>query len=463
MNSYADFLKSKMITAQPTGFAVSRESLPANLYDYQKDLVLWALARGKSALFTMTGTGKTAMQVSWANEVVNYVACSKVLILAPLAVSKQTVREALKFGIHVNSCRHQSDVKIGVNITNYEMLQHFDPTQFTGIVLDESSIIKAQDGKTRKAITAFAKNIPYRLACTATPAPNDFMELGTHAEFLGIMSFTEMLATFFVHDGGDTSKWRLKGHAQESFWQWLASWSVFLTKPSDLNYSDNGFDLPQLHTHQHVVESDAPEGALFAFEAHGLQERQAARRESLERRVAKCAEIVKKSPKPFMVWCGLNSESEALKLAIPGSVEIKGSDSDQHKETAMMDFADGKIDVLISKSSICGFGMNWQVCSNTAFVGMSDSFEALFQSTKRFHRHGQKNEVHRHLIISEAEGSVLANVQRKESDFMRMIGEMVEHTKNMSIVNIKQLSNQKIIYSPTQKIELPSWLQEGGY
>jgi len=291
MNDYEVFLQSKLITAQPSGFKVNRSDLPSNLYEYQKDLVMWAISRGKAALFTMTGTGKTAMQVSWA-DLITRNKVERVLIMAPLAVSKQTVREALKFGITVTPCRTQDDVKPGVNIINYEMMQHFDPSQFGGIVLDESSIIKNQSGKMRAAITEFAKNIPYRLACTATPAPNDFMELGTHAEFLGIMNFTEMLATFFVHDGGDTAKWRLKGHAKDIFWQWLASWSVFLTTPSDLGYSDEGFKLPALHTHQHVVESDAPEGALFAFEAHGLQERQSARRESIERRVAKCVEIV---------------------------------------------------------------------------------------------------------------------------------------------------------------------------
>jgi hypothetical protein len=293
MNDYDKFLKTKLITAIPSGFKMDRKDLPINLYDYQKDLVMWAVARGKAALFCMTGTGKTAMQVSWADAIIKH-GIENVLILAPLAVSKQTVREGAKFGIIVNLCRNQEDVKPGINIANYEMLQHFDPLKFGGIVLDESSIIKNQTGKMRAAITQFAKNIPYRLACTATPAPNDFMELGTHAEFLGIMSFTEMLATFFVHDGGDTSKWRLKGHAKDTFWQWLASWSVFLTKPSDLGYSDEGFILPQLHTHQHVVESEAQEGALFAFEVRVLQERQGARRESLERRVAKCVEIVNK-------------------------------------------------------------------------------------------------------------------------------------------------------------------------
>jgi superfamily II DNA or RNA helicase len=253
---YESFLKSKLFVSEPTGFDAGE--LPENLYPYQKYLVRWACKRGKAALFTMTGTGKTAMQVSWANEVCQYVAMAKVLILAPLAVSKQTVREALKFGIHVNPCRHQDDVKVGVNIANYEMLHHFDASKFNGIVLDESSIIKAYDGKMRKAIIDFAKHIPYRLACTATPSPNDYMELGNHSEFLGVMSYTEMLSTFFVHDGGETSKWRLKGHAEESFWKWLASWGVFLTKPSDLGYSDEGFDLPPLYTHQHVVESEAP-------------------------------------------------------------------------------------------------------------------------------------------------------------------------------------------------------------
>lgn len=459
--NYNEFLKSKLITTEPSGFDVGDDALPVNLYPYQRDLVKWACKRGKSALFTMTGTGKTAMQVSWAEQI------SKrgytVLILAPLAVSKQTVREALKFGIRVNPCRHQSDVTPGINIANYEMLHHFDPAQFGGIILDESSIIKAYDGKMRKIILGFARNIPYRLACTATPSPNDYMELGNHAEFLGVMSYTEMLSTFFVHDGGDTSKWRLKGHAEESFWRWLASWGVFLTKPADLGYSNEGFDLPALHTHQHVVQSEAPEGALFAFEARGLAERRGARKESLERRVDKCVEIVKQSRKPFLIWCDLNAESEMLKKAIEGSVEVTGSDSDEHKEKAMLDFAAGKIDVMITKPKIAGFGMNWQVCADTAFVGLSDSFEAIFQATKRFHRHGQTQEVNRHLIISEAEGSVLANVQRKERDFMSMIENMVEHTRMMNLENIRSLTHQKLSYNANDAIQFPEWIVEGGY
>ena len=460
MKRYIEFLKTKISVAQDSGFDVDSETLPKKLYPYQSDLVRWGCKKGKAALFTMTGTGKTAMQVSWADQVSKR--GHNVLILAPLAVSKQTVREAMTFGISVNQCKTSDDVASGVNITNYEKLHHFDPSKFGGIVLDESSIIKAYDGKTRKHILDFARNIPYRLACTATPSPNDYMELGNHSEFLGVMSYTEMLSTFFVHDGGDTSKWRLKGHAEESFWRWLSSWGVFLTKPSDLGYSDEGFVLPQLKTHQHVVQSNAPEGSLFAFEAKGLQERRAARKESLDNRVSMAVEIVNQSRKPFFVWCGLNAESTMLKQLIPGSVEVTGSDSDEHKEKAMMDFAAGKIEVMISKPSICGFGMNFQVCADTAFVGLSDSFESLFQSTKRFHRHGQTREVNRHLIISEAEGSVLTNVQRKEREFESMIQNMVGHTKNMNMTNIQRTTNQKIDYVAHESISLPPWLQKGG-
>lgn len=457
MSEYHDFLKRKLITTMPSGFEPF--ALSDRLYSYQDDLVRWACKRGKAALFTMTGTGKTMMQSAWADAVQSETS-GNVLILAPLAVAKQTVREAKKIGININYCRHSDEVKRGINITNYEILHHFDGCDWSGIALDESSILKALTGKVRNQIIEYSNRIPYRLACTATPAPNDFMELGNHAEFLGIMSFTEMLATFFVHDGGDTSKWRLKGHAEQKFWEWMASWGVFLTKPSDLGYSDEGFELPELNTYQHIVQSEATEGALFAFEAKGLQERQAARRESIQRRCEKAAEIVDqyRNDGPFMLWCDLNSESEMLTKMIPGGIEIKGSDKPEYKESAMLDFADGNVPVLISKPSICGFGMNFQVCHNTAFVGLSDSFEAVFQATKRFHRHGQKHEVNRHLIISEAEGSVLQNIQRKESEFMTMIGEMVKHTASINMGNIKKTHSEKIEYNGSVQMQVPEWI-----
>jgi len=457
---YNEFLQSKLITSEPSGFDIDRGRLPSQLYEYQKDLVQWGCKRGKAALFTMTGTGKTAMQVSWADEVVSHTG-GKVLVLAPLAVSRQTVMESAKFGINVHICRMSGETTEGADISNYEKLHHFNPDDYAGIVLDESSIIKDYAGKTRQAIIDFARQIPYRLACTATPSPNDYMELGNHAEFLGVMSYTEMLATFFVHDGGDTSKWRLKGHAEESFWKWLATWGVFLTKPSDLGYSDEGFDLPPLHTTQHVVESAPTEGNLFVVKASSLTERRAARKESLERRIAKCAEIVAQSRKPFLVWCDLNAESESITKSIPGAVEVTGSDSDEHKERCMLDFAAGKIDVMVTKPSICGFGMNWQVCSDTAFVGLSDSFEALFQATKRFHRHGQTREVNRHLIISEAEGSVMTNVKRKEKEFDIMIATMVDHTKKMTMENIRSLHREQDEYNANKPIIIPDWLIGG--
>ena len=459
---YDDFLSQKQKLVEDSGFDIDIDDLPENLYQYQKDLVRWSCKRGKSALFTMTGTGKTAMQVTWADEVY-YKTKGNVLILAPLAVSKQTVKEAKKFGISVNICKTSADIKPGLNITNYEKIHHFNSKDFVGIVLDESGIIKSHSGKTRNLLLEFATKIPYRLACTATPSPNDYMEIGNHAEFLGVMSFTEMLATFFVHDGGETAKWRLKGHAKEPFWKWLSSWCMFLTKPSDLGYSDEGFELPGLYTKQHIVASKAPDGEFFAMEVKGLSERITARRESINERVTRCIEIVKSHPKPFLVWCNLNSESEMLKKLIPGSVEVKGSDSDEHKEKSMLDFADGKIDVLISKPSICGFGMNFQVCSNTAFVGLSDSFESLFQATKRFHRHGQKNDVTRHLIISEAEGSVLKNIMRKEKEFEMMVANMILHTKKLNIESIKSSRNEKIEYKADKEMIIPKWLIQGGY
>lgn len=459
MSSYADFLKSKLIRSEPSGFNINRDELPSQLYDYQKDLVQWGLRRGKGALFTMTGTGKTPMQTAWAQAVSQYDGRGKVLMLAPLAVSKQTVKEmGEKFNMDIRPCRTADDLGPGLNITNYEMLHHFTPDGLTGIVLDESSILKAFDGKTRKMITDFSRAIPYKLACTATPAPNDFMELGTHAEFLGVMNYTEMLATFFVHDGGETSKWRLKGHAEERFYEWLASWGVFLSKPSDLGYSDTGFELPSLNTHQHIVESGASDGMLFACHAQTLQERRGARRESLQRRVEKCAEIVAESKKPFLVWCDLNDESKMLTAAIPGAVEVTGSDNDAHKEKCALEFAAGNIEVLVSKPSIFGFGLNFQTCGDMAFVGLSDSFESMFQATKRCHRYPRKGEVNRHIIYSESEGSVYQNVMRKESEFASMIDNMVQHTKIITQQNIKSLSRQHDTYNANEPVQLPAFL-----
>jgi DNA modification methylase len=445
---YTDFLDSKRLTAAPVGFDVDEATINPALFGFQRAIVRWALKRGRAAIFSRYGTGKTAMQLEWARHVAAHTS-QPVLILAPLAVAQQTTREGEKFNIAVTICRAQSDVRPGVNITNYEMLPHFDPQAFGGIVLDESSILKAYDGKTRTLITEAFAQTPYRLACTATPAPNDHMELGTHAEFLGVMSRVEMLSMFFVHDGGDTSVWRLKGHAEKEFWAWVCSWAVMLRTPSDLGYSDDGYNLPPLHYHQITVDvahqEQAAEGAqlyLFPVEAQTLIERRNARKVSLADRVAAAAELVNASDEAWIVWCNLNAESEALTKAILGAVEVTGSDTPEHKEQAARDFVDGKIRVLISKPSIFGFGLNFQHCHNEAFVGLSDSFEQMDQAIHRCHRYGQAEPVHVYIITSELEGAVVRNIERKREDHERMTNQMIAQTQDLSTVRGMERTTQ---------------------
>jgi superfamily II DNA or RNA helicase len=433
MDTYKEFLERKRISAPPCGLA-HVPALNSALFDFQRDIVAWALRRGRAAIFADCGLGKTLMQLEWARHIPG-----RVLILAPLAVAAQTVREGDKFGIGVTHCRDQSHVRDGINITNYEMLQHFDPSEFTGIVLDESSILKSYDGKTRtEIINAFAMT-QYRLACTATPAPNDYMELGNHAEFLNVMSRVEMLATFFVHDGGETQKWRLKGHAEHDFWAWLASWAVMIRKPQDLGYFAEGFELPELVAHEITVRVDEPtQGFLFPVEAQTLQERIAARRDTLTERVADCAAIVNASSDQFIVWCNLNNESDELRKAIPGSVDVKGSDGAEAKERAVIDFIEGRLRVLISKPSMFGYGLNLQCCHNMAFVGLSDSWEQYYQAVRRCWRFGQNKSVNVYLVCAETEGAVLSNLKRKEADAARMAESMVAHMAGLNQKNLHE-------------------------
>jgi len=439
MMEYQEFLERKAIVDRSTGLDTVPPLNPA-LFDFQSDIVSWALKRGRAAIFADCGMGKTPMQLEWAKHIPG-----RVLILAPLAVAQQTVREGKKFGIDVIYARQQSDAGSGITIANYEMLEHFDVSEYTGIVLDESSILKSYDGKTRtQIIEAFAKT-PFRLACTATPAPNDYMELGNHAEFLGVMSRVEMLSMFFVHDGGETQKWRLKGHAESEFWKWLASWAVMIRKPSDLGYDDGDFILPEMHMHEHSVSvSKIDDGHLFPVEAQTLQERLRARKDTITDRVAECAAVVNNSKGPFLIWCNLNEESAQIANAIPGAVEVKGSDSNAHKEKAMAGFSDGSVRVLVTKPSIAGFGMNWQHCANMAFVGLSDSYEQFYQAVRRCWRFGQKNPVNVHIITAETEGAVVANIKRKEADAMKMAANMVEHMKDL---------NRQALAGATQRIK----------
>lgn len=426
------------------------------MFEWQRDIVAWALKKGKAALFENCGLGKTIQSLEWCKIISEHTG-KPTLIIAPLAVSKQTRHEGEKFGYDVHICRAQSDVKDGINVTNYEMLSHFDLSKFDGIVLDESSILKHYAGKMRTQIIESCRSVPYKLSCTATPAPNDYMELGNQAEFLGVMKRTEMLAQFFVHDGGDTSKWRLKGHAEDTFWAWLASWAVVLTNPENLGYDGSDFVLPDLNVQYVVTPSSEPVAST-------LMERRKVRRASLADRCQKALEIVESKPdEQWLLWCDLNDESDELKRIIPDCVEVRGSDKVDYKEEKITEFAEGKLLRLVTKGSIAGWGINWQSCHNMIFVGLSDSYELLYQAIRRCWRFGQDKPVNVYIVISESEGAVRENIERKDEMCKRMITEMVSHTKEILANDIRSTVRMTEIYNPTMKMILPSWLIKGGY
>ena len=459
--TYQEFLKTKRIAAESTGFECNDRN-PA-LFDWQNDVVKWALRKGKCAIFSDCGTGKTRLLLQWGQKVHEHEG-KPILILAPLAVATQTKREGEKCGIDVHIVRDQSDCVNGLNITNYEMLSHFDPDQFVGVILDESSIIKHKDGKTRQMIQDMFEKTRYKLCCTATPAPNDFMELGTHAQFLGVMKQTEMLATFFVHDGGETQNWRLKGHAEKKFFEWVAGWACCFRRPQDLGYSEDGYDLPELRVHEVAVTSDKTELAdgqmmMFAPVGKTLLERRSARRNSMDARVAKAAEIANGTDEQVLVWCDLNAESKALTDAISGAVEVEGSMSLEDKETGIVGFLEGKNRCLVSKPSIAGFGINAQNAHIEIFVGLSDSFEAYYQAVRRCWRFGQDKPVDVYIVISDAEGAVKANIQRKQADAERMTDELIAFTKEFLKNDLRQTARDVDEYYAFEKMEVPGWLK----
>ncbi len=459
MNDYASFLANKAKVAQPVGFEAS--DLHPSLFTFQRDIVTWALRQGRCAIFADTGLGKTRMQLEWARQVSARV--GRVLILAPLAVAAQTAREGTMLGTPVALCREPSDIGPGISITNYDRLHRFDPSLFGGIVLDESSCIKHHDTKTlAQLIEAFGAT-PFRLAATATPSPNDFAELGTHAEFLGICTRAEMLSEYFVHDASDTQTWRLKGHARAHFWRWVASWGALIRKPSDLGYEDAGYALPPLEVQHHVAPTDISilrnMGVLFAEQARDLTERRNARKASITKRVQMVADLVNADDEPWLVLGDFNAETEGVARLVPDAVEVAGSDDPDDKAQSMLDFADGKIRVLVSKGSIVGWGMNFQRCARVAFVGVSDSWESYYQSVRRCYRFGQKRPVKVHIFSSEAEGSVIDNLKRKEADAKRMADELSVETCDALRSNILRRPRRHTPYEPSAAIALPGWLR----
>ena len=457
--SYRKFIESKSQVDTGDGFSPVWDA--PFLFDFQRALTTWALERGRAAIFADCGMGKTAMQLTWAENVVRKTN-RPVLILTPLAVSGQTVAEAAKFDIEAR--RSNGDVTRGIHVANYERLHHFSPDDFAGVVCDESSILKNFDGVTKDAVTEFMRRMRYRLLCTATAAPNDFVELGTSSEALGYLGHMDMLNRFFKNDvgnstatsrawgaqGGGAPKWRFKGHAEIPFWRWVSSWARSLRRPSDLGFSDDGFALPELIEREHVVKSIRPrEGYLFALPAHGLTEQREERRRTIKERCEKVAELLSGTGKPAVAWCHLNDEGDLIESLIPGAVQVSGTDSDDEKEAKFAAFASGEARVLVIKPVIGAWGLNWQHCAHmTVFAGYS--FEQYYQGIRRCWRFGQRNPVTVEHVVSDGEEEVLAARKFKASQSDRMFAALVQHMRDGMHVDRAGYGSKKE--------EVPSWL-----
>jgi len=455
--SYREFLENKRHVGAREGFAAT--NLPSFLFDFQAALVEWAVGMGRCAIFADCGLGKTAMELAWGEQVAKH-AGRPVLLLSPLAVSHQIEREAQKFGI--DAVRSDDGRLSGlITLTNYERLHHFRPEDFAGTICDESSILKSFDGARQTAITAFMRKMPYRLLATATAAPNDYIELGTSSEALGNLGHMDMLNRFFKNDlnnsftgrmRGEVSKWRFKGHAELPFWRWVTSWARAMRKPSDLGFSDEGFVLPPLREVEHLVDVQTlPDGMLFALPAVGLKEQREERRRSMQERCEKVAELVNSTGKPALVWCHMNDEGDLLERLIPDAVQVAGKDSDENKESRLLDFADGNARVLVSKQKIGGWGLNFQHCAHVVTFP-SHSFEGYYQGVRRCWRFGQKSPVTVDIVRTEGDGSVLKNMQRKASQadamFERLVAEMN---------NALRIDTAHGFHTPEK---VPSWLSK---
>lgn len=454
--NYIDFLSKKSGNKTQSGFDYLDSLLCKEIKPHQKACIDWACKRGRAALFLSTGLGKTLTQLEWAKQVV-YKTCQPVLIVAPLAVSEQTHREAGKFGIESKVVKDASDIDDAmIYITNYEKLHKFDCSVFSGVVLDESSILKGIQGKMRKMITESFINTPYKLSCTATPSPNDFMELGTQSEFLGIMSQVEMLAMFFIHDGGETSKWRLKGHGKVKFWEWLATWCIYIKSPADLGFDGKEYELGDIEYHKHEIQTK-PVDELFVSPVSGLLGRNQARKQTLVERCQMAADIVNSLDENCVVWCHLNAESDMLKSMIDGAVEVRGDTPNEDKVNHLMDYSDNKIKCLITKPKVAGFGMNWQTTRTCVFVGLSDSFEQYYQAIRRQWRFGQKRKVNVHIIYADIEGAVVENIKRKEMQNDEISKSMIDFMSDLTVKEINKAHQEKTEYK-TRVIALPEWV-----
>ncbi len=440
--NYKEFLTTKQYRISNQGKEIDRGLIHSRLFEWQKDIVLWAIRKGRCAVFLDTGLGKTFIQLEWAR-LLN----ENTLIISPLSVARQTVRESHKLDLDIKYIRSQPDSK-GIWVTNYEMIDNFDFSKFGAVVLDESSILKSISGATRKKLTGLCSKVKYRLCCTATPAPNDYIELGNHTEFLGICKQSEMLATFFINANkehtlqtlnGETyrrkgsnangTEWRLKHHAENPFFKWLSSWAITMTKPSDLGYDDNGFILPPLNITPIFISSEyKPTDQLFFTSLHGITDRLKVRQSTLEAKLDKLKEIVDTNKGQWIIWCGLDIESkESTKLL--NAIEVKGSDNIDYKVDTLEKFQDGEIPILVTKPKIAGFGMNFQNSHNMVFVGLNDSWETYYQCIRRQWRYMQTEPVNVYLIMHEAEMEVYSNVLRKDAQAKRLKEKLINEIK----------------------------------
>jgi superfamily II DNA or RNA helicase len=454
MPSYVDFCDRKRADVAKVGLA-DVPALHPSLFPFQRDIVEWALRLGRAAIFADCGMGKTRMQLEWA-----YHVPGRVLILAPLAVGAQTIAEARAMGYGeavVSQCR-DGESKARVVVTNYERLHYFTPGDFTGVVLDESSILKSYMGKTKRRIIEAFSGHRWRLCCTATPAPNDYLELGNHAEFLGVLDSHEMIARWFLPDTSTFGVYRLKRHGIQSYWQWVSSWSACIGKPSDLGYEDGDFVLPALEIKRSIVDVDIVDGAgdqLFRSTSLNATQVHKEKRRTAPLRAARVAELVLNEPtEQWLIWCETNYEADALRAVLPRAVEIRGSDSDELKSSSLLGFANGEIQTLITKAKIAGFGMNWQVCARMVFVGPTFSYEQFYQAVRRCWRFGQLRTVDCHVVMASTEIEIFGVMNRKAESHEEMKSAMFASAR----AAIRQDSLARD-YTPRHRAPLPSFLR----
>lgn len=450
---YLAFLARK--APRPTASGIEPGPMNPVMFDYQKDATAFCIRQGRAALFLDTGLGKTICQLEFLHQAIRETG-QPALLLTPLAVARQIEREAGKFGYDARVVRTQDDVRLGINICNYDRLDRLDPSAFGAVSLDESSILKSFDGATTTALIAAFSDTRFRLCATATPAPNDHTEIGNHAEFLGVMSYSEMLVRWFVNDSNDTGTWRLKGHAAEDFWDWVSSWARMAETPTDLGYDGSRFVLPELKIVRHRVAAEIrpSEGGLFAADVSATTMHDVKRQTSDARARLVADVIAREHDRSWVVWCDTNYEADALAAALPRAIEVRGSHSPEQKEAALAAFADGAVKQIITKPGICGYGLNWQHADRQAFVGRSFSYEAWYQCIRRSWRFGQVNPVDVHLAVAEGEDQIGRVIDRKAADHAKMkraMGDAMGRARSRS-------SAIKVPYNPTYIGRLPQWL-----